>query len=236
MKYAVILTSFLAVGCSDDESSPADDGTSSSGSGGETAGTGGSGGGAGGTGTGGHTCSEPMGSDPSVPKPTPSDIQFQALAALPKGEQLVFNDWNAFPNTLYSIRADGNDEIEVLRAYRIWSLGASNAGDTLAFTVTNSNPTLLRASTVGNALVLDYHDDQTGTAKVTVRATDGDRPCSSLPSTSATGRGSRWNCARLFPRGEAPTRRWRFPSSRRNGANAGGRQSSTASMPPSATR
>ena len=131
MKYAVIFACLAVLGCSDDESSPSDDGTSSSGSGGQTSGGGGSGGG-GGAGTGGRTCSEPVG-DPSVPKPTPGDIQFEAVAALPKGEQLLFNDWNAFPNTLYSIRPDGNEELEVLRAYRIWSLGASSSGTTVAF-------------------------------------------------------------------------------------------------------
>jgi hypothetical protein len=90
------------------------------GTGGVDAGTAGSGGTAG-------------AADGSVPKPSPGDIQFLAKGPLPSGDQLLFNDWNPMPNTLHSIRPDGSGEIEVFRAYRIWSLGAARDGLTLAF-------------------------------------------------------------------------------------------------------
>lgn len=47
------------------------------------------------------------------------------------------------------------------------------AGDTLTYSIiSNSNTALVGTSFVGNALVLDYKDNQSGTATITVRATD----------------------------------------------------------------
>lgn len=48
-----------------------------------------------------------------------------------------------------------------------------DAGDSLTFAVSdNSNPTLVSASILGSVLTLDYQNDQSGSAVITVRATD----------------------------------------------------------------
>jgi hypothetical protein len=65
--------------------------------------------------------------------PKPADIQFQADNPLPHGEQIVFNDWNPSPNTLSSMTPDGMTTTKVLEAFRVWSLGVSHAGTTIAF-------------------------------------------------------------------------------------------------------
>lgn len=65
--------------------------------------------------------------------PTPESIQFSAVAPLPAGEQILFNDWNAFPNTVASMRPDGSEEAIVFEAYRVWSMAASPDRSTIAF-------------------------------------------------------------------------------------------------------
>jgi hypothetical protein len=71
--------------------------------------------------------------DASIPVPTPSDIQFKAVNPLPSGEQLLFNDWNASPNTLRAMKPDGTAAFTVFEVYRVWSAGASRTGDKIAF-------------------------------------------------------------------------------------------------------
>ncbi|HXG10808.1 MAG TPA: peptidylprolyl isomerase [Gemmataceae bacterium] len=44
--------------------------------------------------------------------------------------------------------------------------------DVLTFTVSNTNPTLVQATVSGNTLTLDYQENQSGTAIITLRATD----------------------------------------------------------------
>ncbi|MBI5481567.1 MAG: PD40 domain-containing protein [Deltaproteobacteria bacterium] len=65
--------------------------------------------------------------------PTPADIDFAAVHPLPTGEQILFNDWGASPNKLYSMTPDGQTVTEVFVAYRIWSMGVSRARDQIAF-------------------------------------------------------------------------------------------------------
>jgi len=67
------------------------------------------------------------------PEPTPADIQFQAINPIPSGELLLFNDWNASPNTVSSVTLDGQTTTEIFRAYRVWSMGVSRGNDRIAF-------------------------------------------------------------------------------------------------------
>jgi hypothetical protein len=110
MKHALVLAVLLCAACSDDERSGAAEPDS-----------------------GAPSCVEPAAPDAAVPKPSPAEIEFSVVNPLPSGEQILFNDWNPMPNTLHAIRPDGSQEITVFRAYRIWSLGSSHDGKTLAF-------------------------------------------------------------------------------------------------------
>lgn len=65
--------------------------------------------------------------------PTPESIQFGAIAPLPAGEQILFNDWNAFPNTVAAMRPDGSEETIVFEAYRVWSMAVSPDASAIAF-------------------------------------------------------------------------------------------------------
>ena len=72
------------------------------------------------------------GSDEYVP--TAGDIDFTAVAPIPQGEQILFNDWS-FPDRLLSMGTDGSNAVEIFSAYRIWSVGVARGGDRLAFAV-----------------------------------------------------------------------------------------------------
>ena len=65
--------------------------------------------------------------------PTPADIDFAAVNPLPSGEQILFNDWSPSPNRVRSMTPDGATVTEVFRAYRVWSMGVSQARDRIAF-------------------------------------------------------------------------------------------------------
>lgn len=138
----VVLLSLVAAGCGSEESSP---GASSGGG----AGSGGGGGAAGSVGA----C-EPKQFPPAgaFPEPSPADIQFTVTNPLPAGEQILFNDWNPLPNALHSIRPDGSGEIEVLRAYRLWSLGASGDGRRFAFACGDPNQEQNYGLSLGDAI------------------------------------------------------------------------------------
>jgi hypothetical protein len=69
----------------------------------------------------------------ATPVPTPSSIQFAAKAALPSGEQILFNDWNPEPNTVNSLTPDGVTKTEVFDVYRAWDMGVSHDGKSVAF-------------------------------------------------------------------------------------------------------
>ncbi|MGH7295316.1 MAG: hypothetical protein ACRELB_10295 [Polyangiaceae bacterium] len=69
----------------------------------------------------------------AYPIPTPASIQFAAKAALPSGEQLLFNDWSPSPNTVSSLTPDGLTKTEVFDVYRAWSMGVSHDGKSIAF-------------------------------------------------------------------------------------------------------
>jgi WD40-like Beta Propeller Repeat len=73
------------------------------------------------------------------PEPTPADIQFQATNPIPSGELLLFNDWNASPNTVSSVTLDGQTTTEIFRAYSVWSMGVSRGNDRIAFSCGDPN-------------------------------------------------------------------------------------------------
>jgi Tol biopolymer transport system component len=129
---------FAALGassaCSSDDAGGGGGGTgglTDAGSGGFAAGvTGGTGGAAGSAGSSGAG----TGGVPNPPpKPTPADIMFTSVNPLAPGEQLLFADWDASPNTLSSILPDGTKEQVVFRAYRLWSVGVTPDGSKIAF-------------------------------------------------------------------------------------------------------
>ncbi len=71
--------------------------------------------------------------DAGVAEPTAADIQFSAVAALPSGEQILFNDWISAPNAVYSMHPDGTAATKIFEAYRVWSMGVSQYGNHIAF-------------------------------------------------------------------------------------------------------
>ncbi len=85
------------------------------------------------TGMGGQTTTTATGAGGSEFIPDADSIQFTAVNPLPDGEQILFNDWNAVPNTLLSMMPDGAGAITIFEAYRIWSMGVSNDAATIAF-------------------------------------------------------------------------------------------------------
>ncbi len=123
-----------AVGCSSDDSGGGGGTggtTTDAGGGGFAAGfTGGAGGAAGSAGASG---SGTGGIPNPPPKPTPADIMYSSVNPLAPGEQLLFADWTANPNTLSSILPDGTKEQVVFKAYRLWSVGVTPDGAKIAF-------------------------------------------------------------------------------------------------------
>jgi hypothetical protein len=132
---AALGAALLASACGGDPSATSS--TSTSGSGGSTtstttsttASTSSSGGG----GMGGSGGCVDMGPGQTTFVPAPADIEFAPVHPLPQGEQIVFNDWNASPNTVASVTPDGATTTEIFKAYRIWSLGISHDAKTIAF-------------------------------------------------------------------------------------------------------
>ena len=75
----------------------------------------------------------------AYPVPTAASILFAAKAALPSGEQLLFNDWNPSPNAVSSLTSDGATKTEVFDVYRAWSMGVSHDGKSIAFSCGDPN-------------------------------------------------------------------------------------------------
>jgi Tol biopolymer transport system component len=86
------------------------------------------------------------------PHPTPEELSFQAINALPAGEQLLFNDWTASPNAVYSMRPDGTGETEIFRVHRVWAMALSHAGDKLAFSSADPKQEERYGLTIGDAI------------------------------------------------------------------------------------
>jgi Tol biopolymer transport system component len=99
--------------------------------------------------------------------PTPADIQFTAVHPLPSGEQILFNNWDANPNAVFSMTPDGKTVTEVFRAFRVWSMGTSRAGDRIAFACGDPQQALHYGVTIGDAIQHTWiYDVATQTAAV----------------------------------------------------------------------
>jgi hypothetical protein len=68
-----------------------------------------------------------------APFPLPSDIGFAPGADFPAGELLVFNDWNAIPNTLSAVPIGGGAATVILSADTLWSVGVARTSRKVAF-------------------------------------------------------------------------------------------------------
>ncbi len=98
-------------------------------------------------------------------EPTPESIEFEALGALPTGEQILFNDWNAFPNTVSTMAPDGGAAAPVFAAYRVWSMGVSPDGSTIAFSSGDPDQVEHFGITLGDAIQHTFlYDAATETA------------------------------------------------------------------------
>ncbi len=83
--------------------------------------------------TGAVADTKPIEDTATIPHTTPDEISYAAVNPLPSGEQLIFNDWNATPNAVFSMKPDGSAVVEVFRGYRVWAMGVSHAVDKIAF-------------------------------------------------------------------------------------------------------
>jgi len=84
--------------------------------------------------------------------PTAADVDFEAVAPLPNGEQIVFNDWDASPNEVLSMAPDGSGVTTVFRAFRIWSFGVSRSTATIAFASGDPDQEAHYGLTLGDAI------------------------------------------------------------------------------------
>lgn len=82
---------------------------------------------------------------------------------------------NPIPNVI--VQEDDLDDI-----IDITDVFFDEEGESLIYTLTNNNPALLSASIVGTSVVLDYLDDQTGLATITLTANDN--ACGATVDTS----------------------------------------------------
>lgn len=81
-----------------------------------------------------------------------TDVAIEVTGGLPKEESILVNDWNAQPNVVRALRPDGSGTTEVLRANRVWSMGASKSGDRLAFSVGDPKQEEHFGITIGDAI------------------------------------------------------------------------------------
>ncbi len=166
----VVLSAASFAACSSDDSggSPASGGA---------AGTAGSGGMGAVAGTGGLDAGVDAAQDAAndaaftpdgfVPEPEPGHIDFAAKNPIPSGLTLLFNDWNSNPNRVLSIQPNGTGETEVFQAYRVWSLGASHDGNTVAFACGDPDQLGHYGLTLGDAIQNTWtYDTASQTAKV----------------------------------------------------------------------
>ncbi len=140
-RQGLVLTLVLALcgtACDDDATSSGDGGGGGSAGAGGSPGTGGNGGGSAGMGGGDFV-------------PTPADVLFTPVAAVPAGEQILFNDWS-LPDRVLSMAPDGSGASEIFRIHRVWSMGVSRAGDKLALACGDPEQEAHYGITIGDAI------------------------------------------------------------------------------------
>ncbi|MGE3668584.1 MAG: TolB family protein [Polyangiaceae bacterium] len=149
--FACIGLTCLLAACSSD-SDGGEGASGGSGGAGATAGVAGAagtaGGGAGGASTGGTAgaatggaggsggCVGQPAHDDTFPRPSATDIEFNAQNPLPQGESIVYNDWGT-PNAVRSMRPDGSQQSVVFTALRVWSMSVESGGARIAFSTTD---------------------------------------------------------------------------------------------------
>jgi len=119
--------------------------TTSGGAGGSGGSPNGGTGGAGGVAGAGGVCV------PQDYQPTPADIEFTPVNAVPAGEQILFDTWS-MPDAVYSMSPDGSGVIELFHVYRVWSLGVAHGGDQLAFACGDPNQEQHYCLNIGDAI------------------------------------------------------------------------------------
>ncbi|MFO0551051.1 MAG: hypothetical protein U0271_21860 [Polyangiaceae bacterium] len=130
---ALALTSLsAALGCGDD-SGPGAGGSGASGAAGGAGGALTGGGGSGGSAIGGSGGAGGQGGVAPVFQPTPDDVEFAAGDALGAGEWILFNDWGATHDEVLAVDATGQNEQLVFSSFRVWSMGVSRDGGTIAW-------------------------------------------------------------------------------------------------------
>ncbi len=100
----------------------------------------------------GPLCAGDPAFDASFPEPTAASINFEARNPLPKGEQIIFNDWAPTPNVVRSMKPDGSDVVEVFAVDRVWSMGASDDGKSIAFSCTVPDQEATYGTPVGDSI------------------------------------------------------------------------------------
>ncbi len=86
--------------------------------------------------------------------PTPADTHYHAVAPLPSGEIIVFNDWNAAPSTLSAVPAAGGSKTNVFSSMLVWSFAIAPTSRRIAFS-SGFDPDVQEAhygTDVGNAI------------------------------------------------------------------------------------
>jgi hypothetical protein len=109
----------------------------------------------GGAGGGGEPSCEPVGGGGSGDGggfvPSAESIAFAAVAAVPSGEQILYNTWS-FPDEVKSMRPDGTGAATIFRANRVWSLGVGGGGTRLAFSSADPEQEAHYGITLGDAI------------------------------------------------------------------------------------
>jgi hypothetical protein len=137
----LLATGCLVLGCGDDTElgsgggGPGSGGSPATGGGGATS-TGGSGAGGGGG---------------AIYVPTPEDVGFVPLNAVPPGEQILYNDWS-FPDQVKSMAPDGSGATPIFSIYRVWAMTVSRAGDRIAFSCGDPEQEEHYGITLGDAI------------------------------------------------------------------------------------
>jgi hypothetical protein len=87
-----------------------------------------------------------------LPDPTPMDIGFEAVSPLGTGDWLLFNDWDAQPNTLSAMKPDGSGTTVLFKVNRVWSFGVSHDAKTIAFSCADPFQEQRYGITIGDAI------------------------------------------------------------------------------------
>lgn len=138
--------------------------------------------------------------------PTPEDIQFEAVNALPSGEFLLINDWNSQPNSVWALSLDGATATEIFRGFRVWSMGVSNDATKIAFASGDPKQKEHYGTSIGDAVQHTFvYDAVTQTASVLAYGNINDECHTYAPSDDAL-----YVCRRTDFSDDAPSTTYRI--------------------------